>query len=175
MAGQAQKRVVLIIAAKGFRDEELQRPQAILKRAGVQIAIASSSLSTATGMLGGTAKPDLLLRDVKVEDYDAVVFVGGAGSSEYWNDPTAHALARKAVEAGKVLGAICIAPVTLANADLLRGKKATVWSTEAPRLKAGGAVYTGKGVEVDGRIITADGPASAEAFGNAIRKALLTP
>ena len=101
-------------------------------------------------------------------DYDAVVFVGGVGAQEYWADSTAHAIAKAAVDSGKVLGAICIAPVTLGNAGVLSGKRATVWSSERERLEAGGAVYTGADVEVDGRVVTASGPGAAKEFGKRI-------
>ena len=175
MTVQALKKVVMIVAAKNFRDEELQKPQAIMTRAGVKVTLASSVVGAVQGVLGSTARAEILVKDVKVADYDAVLFVGGPGADEYWNSPVAHAIARKAVESGKVLGAICIAPVTLANAGVLDGKKATVWSSDGEKLKIKGAMYTARNLEVDGKIITADGPNSAEAFGNAVLKAIQTP
>lgn len=165
-------KVVMIIASQRFRDEELLKPKRVLEEQGIKVTIASSSLETAVGMLGAKVKPDILLKDARVEDYDAIIFVGGIGAQEYWNDVLAHSIARKAVESKKLLGAICIAPVTLANAGLLAGRKATVFSSEVSKIKAKGANYTGAGVEIDGRIITADGPSSAEKFGAAIANAL---
>ncbi|MCD6213570.1 MAG: DJ-1/PfpI family protein, partial [Candidatus Desulfofervidus sp.] len=47
-------------------------------------------------------------------------------------------------------------------------KKATVWSSEASQLKSLGAIYTGKPVERDGLIITANGPQAAKKFGETI-------
>jgi len=70
------------------------------------------------------------------------------------------------------LAAICIAPVTLARAGLLKGRKTTVWSSEAGKLKAAGAVYTGKSLERDGNIITASGPTAAIEFGSQLLKVL---
>lgn len=166
------KNVVLIIAHQRFRDEELLKPKKILEDQGVSVTIASSSLETATGMLGATVKPDILLKDINVDDYDAVVFVGGGGAQEYWNNPNAHAIAKKAFESNKLVCAICIAPVTLANAGLLEGRRATVWHSEGNAIKAKGAVYTGADVEVDGNIITSEGPSSADKFGWAIIDAL---
>jgi protease I len=165
-------KVVMIIAHKEFRDEELTETRKVLERANQTIAVASSDLSPATGMLGMQAPVDLLVKDVKAADYDAVVFVGGSGAQEYWDDPTAQQLARDAVAQGKVLGAICFAPVTLANAGVLEGKQATVWRAEADRLKARGADYTGAKVQVDGDVITANGPEAAQEFGQALVKAL---
>ncbi|UCC68879.1 MAG: DJ-1/PfpI family protein [Armatimonadota bacterium] len=166
------KTVVMIVAHRNFRDEELFKPRSILEEAGARVTVASSSLDPAKGTLGGTVKPDTLVRHVDARDYDAVVFVGGPGAKEYWEDEKTHGIARQAAEEGKVLAAICIAPVTLANAGLLKGKKATVWKSEAERLKAKGALYTGSDVETDGRIVTADGPEAAEKFGRALVKAL---
>lgn len=164
----AGEKVVMVIAHQDFRDEELFEPKEMLEECGARVVVASSSLEEARGMLGRTIKPDLLLSDVRADDYDAVIFVGGQGATDYWDDSEARRVAREAAEQGEVLGAICLAPVTLANAGVLAGRKATVWPDEAARLKAAGAAYTGAGVEVDGRIVTASGPESAKEFGEAI-------
>jgi protease I len=166
------KKIVMLIASGGFRDEELREPKEILEAAGAQVLVASSKLEESQGMLGMKAHPELLLDSLRVADYDAVIFVGGVGAQEYWADSTAHAIAKAALDSGKVLGAICIAPVTLANAGVLSGKKATVWSSERERLEAAGAVYTGADVEVDGRLITASGPGAAEEFGKRVAELL---
>lgn len=166
------KKVVMVIASKNFRDEELLETRKIIKEAGAEVVVAASSLKTATGMKGATFKPEVLLKDVKADDYDAVVFVGGSGASEYFKDPTAHSLAKAAAEEGKLVCAICIAPVTLANAGLLEGKKATVSKSQAKAIEKKGAKYTGEPVQIDGNIITADGPKSSVKFGKAIVRAL---
>lgn len=166
------KKVCLIIAHRNFRDEEYKEPARILGEAGAQIVVASSSTSTARGMLGATVKPDILLNKVNVQDYDAIVFVGGSGASEYWDDAQAHQIAKEALEQGKLLAAICIAPVTLANAGLLKGRKATVFPSEIAKLRAKGVAYSAAEVIQDGNIITANGPAAATRFAQAILDAL---
>jgi protease I len=165
------KKVVMIIAFEGFRDEEYREPKAVLEKAGIEVTTASSKLGTATGKLGMKTKVDITLDQVKVSDYDAILFIGGPGCYSYYNDPTAHKIAQEAVKEGKLLGAICAAPGILANAGVLKGKKATMF-TDDGTLAKGGATYTGKGVEVDGKIITATGPSTAQAFGEAVIKAL---
>jgi protease I len=85
----------------------------------------------------------------------------------------AYKVVNDAVNRNKILAAICIAPVTLAKAGALKGKRATVWSSESGQLKAGGAIYTGKNVEKDANIITAAGPFAAKEFGEELVKALL--
>ncbi len=166
------KKVLMVIASSNFRDEELFEPKEVIEKAGGKVTVASSSLKTAKGMLGKTFKPQALLKDVEADDYDAVVFIGGAGASEYWDNAAAHSLAKAAAENGKPVCAICIAPVTLANAGLLKGKRATVWEGDADKIKAKGAKYTGADVAVDGNVITANGPKSATKFGEAIVRAL---
>ena len=170
------KKIAMIIASKQFRDEEYQKPKALFEKEGAKVVTASSALNEVTGMFGAKAKPTMDFKDIKVEDYDAIVFVGGMGASEYWDNPTAHEIAKTAVEKGKVLSAICIAPVTLANAGVLEGKRGTVWTDQAGDIKkkftSKGVNYTGKAVEVDGKIITGNGPEAAEEFGKAVIKAL---
>jgi protease I len=166
------RRVLVVIASKNFRDEEYHVPRKMLEENGARVTVACSKLDPAKGMLGAVVKPDLLLKDAKAADYDAVVFVGGSGSPEYWNDATAHALAKAFHEKGKPTTAICLAPVTLAKAGLLKGRKATVWSDAQKELKAAGASLQTQGCVSDGNLITADGPQSAEAFGSALVKAL---
>jgi protease I len=166
------KKVLMVIASQNYRDEEYEQPRAVLEGEGAKVTVASSSLKTARGMLGGAAKADILLKDAKSSDYDAVVFVGGMGSSEYWSDPRAHALAKEMSSAGKVTSAICIAPVTLANAGLLSGKKCTVYSSEVQAVRAKGGRCTSAAVERDGSIITGSGPTAAREFGLKIVEAL---
>ena len=166
------KKVLMIIASNDFRDEELFKPRELFIKEGMEVVLASSSLETSRGMLGGTAKPDILINEVKVEEFDVIVFVGGMGASEYWDDPIAREIVKKAVSLDRLICAICIAPVTLANAGILGGKKATVFPSEANRLKNKGAIYTGKDVEVDGNIITAKGPQAASDFGKTVIRVL---
>ena len=167
------KKVLMVIASSQFRDEEYQKPRGILEQAGVSVTVASSSLSEATGMLGLKVTADILLKDAKMEEYDAVVFVGGMGATEYWDNPVAHALAKKAYSSGKLTTAICLAPMTLANAGLLKGKKATIWKDAVGDFKTKGVVYTGSPVEKDGTLITGSGPDAAEEFGKALLEGLL--
>ncbi|MEK7825878.1 MAG: DJ-1/PfpI family protein [Nitrospirota bacterium] len=166
------KKVAMVIAPERFRDEEYAIPKEILEEEGVVVTTVSSKKDVAIGKLGLKVKPDLTLNDLKVKDYDALIFVGGGGAEEYWNSQKAHSLAIEAVQRKKVLGAICIAPVILANAGLLYGKKATVYESEIDKIKGKGAVYNGLPVERDGNIITANGPEAADQFGKAIVEAL---
>ncbi|MEM2877954.1 MAG: DJ-1/PfpI family protein [Candidatus Hadarchaeales archaeon] len=166
-------KALLIIAPRDFRDEEFFHTKDELEKSGISVEVASAKTGEARGMLGGKVRVELSLEDIKPETYDAVVFVGGSGSSVYFNDKTALATARRSYEAGRVVGAICIAPVILANAGVLTNKRATVWNGEFVKMiEKGGAKYTGKSVEVDGKVVTANGPGAAREFGRALAKLL---
>jgi len=169
----AGKKIVMIIAPQNFRDEELLEPKRILTERGAEVKVASASLETAKGMLGAEVKPDILVSEIKPEDWDAIILIGGTGASHYWNDFSVHSMLNEAVKQNRIVGAICIAPVTLANAGILSGKKATVYSSEAQKLADKGAECTGKEVERDVNIITASGPPAARRFGEAIAQALM--
>ena len=166
------KKVVMIIASDAFRDEEFKLPSEHLRACGVRVTVASSKLDEATGMRGMKVKPDVLIGDVKADDYDAVIFVGGGGASEYFDDPTAHAIAKSAVEGKKLLAAICIAPSTLANAGVLKGRKATCWESERLNLKRKGADVQDKPVVRDGLVVTASGPDAAEEFARTLAEVM---
>jgi protease I len=172
MSALAGRNVLMVIAAKDFRDEEYEAPRKILEGQGATVTVASSSLDPARGMLGLVVRPQILVAAARADDCDAVIFVGGSGADAYWDSRPAHDLARSVVAAGKVVGAICIAPVTLANAGLLVGKRATVWPDCAPQLRRRGARIQDAPVVRDGRIVTANGPEAADAFGKEIVDAM---
>lgn len=170
---QKQLSAVLIIASNKFRDEELFETKQALQDAQITTTIACSRLGPVKGMMGGRAEPDIVLRQVKVDDYDAVIFIGGSGAKEYFDDALAMSIAQEAKDKNKVLAAICIAPAILANAGLLDGVKATSYSSERVALTKAGAEFTGADVEQDGMIITGSGPQAATKFGQAIAKTVL--
>jgi protease I len=162
------KRILMIIASKGYRDEELNVPKKMFEEAGAIVDVAADKPGKARGMLGSRIESNFLYNEAIIDSYDAVIFVGGVGAKIYWNDPKAHSLAKETVEKDKLLGAICLAPATLANAGVLKNKTATSYTMASQALKKAGANYTGKSVEVDGAIITGEGPRAAEEFASAI-------
>jgi len=162
------KRVLFIIAHQNFREEEYQTPREVLENEGAKVTVASTELSPAKGKLGLEVKPDILLKDVSPSEYDAVVFVGGGGCKTYWNDKTAHAIAREFVESGRITTAICSAPVILSNAGLLNGRKATCFPDDREELEKGGVEYVEDDVQIDGNVITGKGYWAASDFANAI-------
>lgn len=176
MAKVEGKKVVVIIAFRDFRDQEYFVPKEILEKAGVEVKTASNKIGTAIGADGGDTKVDFLVSQINVSDFDAIVFVGGPGCLENLDNEDSYKLVREGVSQNKVLAAICISPVILAKAGVLKGKRATVWTdplgTQAKILDENGAIYEKKSVVVDGKIITANGPQAAKEFGEAIVEAL---
>lgn len=166
--------IVIILPHEEFRDEELFETRAELDQAGHSSIIASTTMLPCSGMLGGHAAPDMLLSQLDSAAYDAVIFVGGSGVQRYYQDEQVLQIARAMHARGKVVAAICLAPVILGNAGVLMGKRATVAASEIATIEEQGAQYEGPGVVVDGSVVTADGPASARRFGQAIT-ALLAP
>ncbi len=170
--GKMKGKVLMIIASQNFRDEEYAKPKEILSQAGYEITVASSRTGEIRGMLGMTAQADITIEQANPDDYDAIIFVGGSGASEYWNDPTAHKIAQDGVKLNKVVAAICIAPLTLGKAGVLKGKKACAFPSVISDLAQAGASVTRSEVTVDGNIVTAQGPEAAEQFGHTILELL---
>ncbi|GAG04689.1 unnamed protein product, partial [marine sediment metagenome] len=144
--GTGAKRAALIVASQNFRDEEFFETKRALDAAGVQTVIASTRIGIIRGMLG-IAEANILVGQLRVEDYNAIIFIGGPGAVEYAVNPAALNLAREAVRQRKILAAIDTAPTILANAGVLTGVRATSFLSERNRLIQAGAVYTGIPVE----------------------------
>lgn len=170
--GAGGKRAALIIPSGDFRDEELFETKRVLDAAQVQTVIASTRIGLIRGTLGNATEASIPLNRLIVDDYDAIIFVGGPGAVEYFTNPTALGIARDTVRKGKVLAAIGIAPTILANANVLAGIRATSFLSERERLMQAGAIYTDVPVERERLIITATGPPAAVQFGRAIVYAL---
>lgn len=170
-------KIAMIIAYKDFKDEEYFTPAGVLEKTGAEIKVVSDSLGTAQGADGGEVNIDIKLSDFKVDDFDAIVFVGGPGALNHLDNQDSYRIAKDAVSQNKLLSAICISPAILAKAGVLQGKKATVWTSALDKsatkiLENNGAIYQKESMVQDGNIITANGPDAAEEFANKIIDAL---
>ncbi|NCF74946.1 MAG: hypothetical protein GWO87_00440 [Xanthomonadaceae bacterium] len=169
----SNKKVLMVLAKKNFRDEEYSEPRKILEEEGAEIKIVSLESGEAIGFKGTRVKIDLQIKDVNIADFDALVFIGGAGMINFLDDPRLTGLARDFYYAdGKIIAAICVSPAILANAGLLKGKRAVSYESAINILKDKGAIIGDSDVERDRNIITANGPLSAKDFGKAIVLAL---
>ncbi|MHB0995939.1 MAG: DJ-1/PfpI family protein [Elusimicrobiales bacterium] len=165
-------KIAIFIAFQGFRDEEYTEPKKVLEAAGHEVTTVSTARGEARGKFRVTAQVDKVIDEIDPAGYDALALVGGPGALEHLDNPKVHALFRRAAELGKVWGAICISPVVLAHAGLLRGRTVTCWPDGAPELEKAGAKYTGSELEIDGKLITASGPVPAKKYGQAMAEAL---
>jgi protease I len=164
-------KVLVAIAPDRYRDEELDEPLAVFRRHDIGFDIASTREGPCTGMLGGEVLATLSFRHANPSDYSGLVIIGGAGSPPHlWQDRDLAALVAAFAAGHKLIAAICLSPVVLARAGILNGRKATVFRTPeaVAEMMRGGAILTSGLVITEGRVITADGPAAARAFGEAI-------
>ena len=167
------KNILIIIASKNFRDEEYFVPYDVFQREGARITTASSVEGEILGIEGGEARSSLVLSEVNTRNFDAVVFIGGSGAVEYFENNDAHKIVQEMVNLHKIVGAICVAPVILAKAGILVGKNATVWSSlmnknNIKELESSGCSVSEERVVKDEKIITADGPAVSKKFAEKI-------
>ncbi len=172
---QISQRALFIIAQQGYQPFEYGKPKEVLESAGVEVVTASKQVGICTATDKTTTEATVAIAEVNVSDYDAIVFVGGPGAVGYQHDVQAHLTAQEAINRGKLLGAICIAPTILAYSGVLEGKKATVWNQDneqAEVLTTNGAEFVDQSVVVDGKIVTANGPQAAEEFGKKILEML---
>lgn len=161
-------KVVAIIAQKDFRDEELFDTKTALEENGVSVRVAARSFDQAIGKLGGKIMPDLRIADIRVQDFAGCVLIGGPGAYDLITDLELRDVVLKFAAEEKLLSAICIASAILAEAGVLRDKRATIHFSGADYLARAGAIYAENDLEIDGNIITGSGPAIAAKFGQEI-------
>jgi len=171
-------KAALIIAFQGFQDKEYDDTKEVLEENNITVETVSSEKGEAEGKFGEKIKIEKTLEEIKVDDYRAIVFIGGPGALDYVKNTVAHRIARETLDKGKILAAICVAPEILAEAQVLEGKKATVWSQsfdqeEVKFLEDRGAIFSNEDLVIDGKIVTANGPMAAKKFGQKIAELLL--
>lgn len=151
--------------ANGFEDIEALAPVDILRRGGVEVVTvsitASRSVETAHGV---TVEADRHIADIDLSDADMLVLPGGMPGAANLMESEAVCNALLAQhKAGRLIGAICAAPMVLGKLGILEGKRATCYPGFEQHLD--GATYTADMVTADGNVITAKGPGAAMAFG----------
>ena len=161
---------VLYILADQYDDEHVLKTSHHFEMAGYTTFVASNTLEEINGFHEcydfTPAYPDLLLEDVDVADYDAILFAGSDGIfTKLYGDLEAHRIAQDAVEQGKVIAAAGDGPVILARAGVLEGKtisvlnKSTLYGITDQWINAverRGAIYNGHPLVRDDLLVTAD-------------------
>ena len=164
---------VLILATNGFEQSELTVPRDELRRAGAKVDVASPEGKPIRGWnlkdWGETVESDCKIADVKPADYDALVLPGGvANPDQLRTDEEAVAFVRGFVESGRPVAAICHAPWTLVEADVVRGRRMTSWPSLQTDLRNAGAEWVDEEVVVDGNLVTSRKPDDLPAFNEAM-------
>jgi len=162
----------IILTADGVEDTELLYPYYRLQEADIAVDVAAPMRGNVTGKHGYTLEANLAFADVDADAYDLLVIPGGRGPEIVRLDARAVAVARRMLESGKVVAAICHGGQVLISAGVLKGKRATCWKGIQDDLKAAGARYSDEEVVVDGRLITSRRPSDLPAFCREIMKAL---
>ena len=163
-----QNSILIFLSANNFSEEEYLIIRKVIIKAGKRIFITSDSHSVCSGDNGLKVKADTDFYNVNDKNFSAVVLIGGKGSKDYWDNETLHKIARNFQGAGKIVAAICSAPVILARAGLLSKIPATCWSEDKNELINLGVEYKDRSIIAENAVVTADGPRSAEQFAETI-------
>ena len=193
IATGTQKSVqVLMVLNEGYRPEEFFQPKEIFQKAGFTIKVVGhypgQILPSRPHIQEVPPVPvDLTFDQVSVENFDAVVFVGGNGAwNEFLPNQKVSNILLESVRLNKITALICAATGLLATAGNLngnnphfKGKHVTGYFEVEGLLKLVGQVNYDSGIKdqpfvvVDNNLITGRDPISAKLFGEAVKTALL--
>jgi 4-methyl-5(b-hydroxyethyl)-thiazole monophosphate biosynthesis len=150
----------LVPLAEGFEELEAVTIIDVLRRAGVEVTTAALATSPVTGSHAISLAADTTLDAVVGDDFDAVVLPGGPAARRLRDDTRLRALLQRSARAGRLVAAVCAAPIALEAAGVLAGKRATVY----PGNELPSARQVEERVVVDGNIVTSRGPGTALEF-----------
>lgn len=158
---------VLLPFTKGVEEIELIAVVDILRRAEVEVVMASLDGNPVTGRSGITIAPDAPLKDASTEVWDMVVLPGGLPNA-YLLREDAHvkAVVQRLREERKSIAAICAAPTALAAFGMIDNKRVTSYpgvKDEVQQLSPS-AVYVDEAVVEDDFLITSRGAGTAIEF-----------
>ena len=159
---------IAILLEEGFEEIEAIVPIDVLRRLEFNVILAGKSLQV-SGSHSVEIKADSLISQLKYEELDAVILPGGLpGSTNLRDNRDVIKLVSEMYSAGKLVAAICAAPIVLAEAGIMSGKKSTGYPMEMLRQALSDAEYTSARVEEDENVITGKGPGAAFEFSVAI-------
>lgn len=171
------KTIAFLVANEGIEQVELVEPWRAVKAAGgvpILIAPEAGEAQAFHHLDKADAFPvDLTVTSAHVDDYDGLVLPGGVANPDQLRmKPEAVEFARAFFEAGKPVAAICHAPWTLVEADVVRGRTVTSWPSLQTDLRNAGATWVDEEVVVcDGGpnvLVTSRKPDDLKAFCNEI-------
>jgi 4-methyl-5(b-hydroxyethyl)-thiazole monophosphate biosynthesis len=164
------KKRVLCLLFPGFEEIETVTPVDLLRRAGVEVVVASvTGDKLITGRCQITVQADATLAEVAEQAFDLLLIPGGPGIKAVREDGRAAKLAQAYAQAGKPIAAICAAPTVLKDAGLLAGKRFTSHAGVLAELPE--SLVKERVVE-DGNLVTSRGAATSVDFGLALVRRL---
>lgn len=168
MTGIRQSKI-LIIATNGFEQSELEVPRDRLGEAGARITVASLDGRPIMGWehtnWGQPVDVNMAIRDVKANDYTALVIPGGVMNPDKLRvDEDTMAVVKAFLDSGKVVAAVCHGPWLLVQADALKGRQATSYKSIRKDVENAGARWIDQEVVADNGIITSRSPRDLPAF-----------
>ena len=167
--------MVYILLAPGFEEAEALVPADLLRRAGIEVALAALEGDTVTGSHQITVAADCTLEQVDLDRAELVVLPGGLKGVNHLGESSAvEALVRRGLERDIPLAAICAAPTLLGRWGLLAGRRAVCYPGMEDKLE-GAVACPESGVVEDGRFITGRAAGSAFDFGLKLIEALAGP
>ncbi|MBQ8098831.1 MAG: DJ-1/PfpI family protein [Bacteroidaceae bacterium] len=163
---------VYLLLAEGFETIEALAPVDILRRGGIKVKTVSvSNKPYVKSSHGITVAADTLLSKLNISEASALILPGGfPGYKHLCDNPQVGELARQQFEEGRLLALICGAPTVLKQFGIATGRSITCHSSVISEMSD--YTYTGKDVEHDGNLITANGAAHAVDFGLEILRTL---
>ena len=164
----SRKRVAILVA-EGFEQVEMTEPRLALQAAGARVDIVSPEKGTVLGFnhldKADSFKVDIPLDQADAGDYDALMLPGGVANPDKLRTlPKAVAFVRAFFDAGKPVAAICHAPWSLIEADVVRGRTLTSGPSLKTDLENAGAEWVDREVVVDGQLVTSRKPDDLPAF-----------
>jgi protease I len=169
MADRLEGKRVAFLATDGVEQVELTEPWKAVEQEGGTPRLISLEPGEIQGMnhmdKGDTFGVDAAVADADPSDYDALVLPGGVANPDFLRqDEDAVRFARSFFEAGKPVGAICHAPWTLVEADVVRGRTLTSWPSLRTDIRNAGGEWVDEEVHVDSGFVTSRKPDDLPAF-----------
>ena len=171
------KTIAFLVATEGIEQVELTEPWKAVTDAGMTAVLIAPEAGTAQAFnhldKADTFDVDVTVASADVADYAALVLPGGvANPDNLRTDSDAVAFVRQFVQSGKPVAAICHAPWTLIEADVVRGRNLTSWPSLQTDLRNAGATWEDREVVVDDNLITSRNPDDIPAFTRELTAAL---
>ncbi len=174
---QAQLEVltlIYILLATGFEETEMIAPLDMLRRADIPVQTVGMSGKVVMGAHNIPVTADILSEEVDCSALDGVILPGGMpGTTNLQSSDFVIDLVKTCYENGKLVAAICAAPMILGELELLDGKNATCFPGFEEHLK--GATILSAPAVTDGNVITGRGAGAALDFGAALVDYLTEP